>query len=300
MGNGGPTMSNEAIREIVDATPRSSTRMSIIKGFIASPAPWTAASIPADDWTAIFHQYLSDDLDSAGMPAADAQRFFAADLGAEEKYRIVEPYWNRVKSTGYAHAVATLRGLYGEDDLTAASAPRIAEKYRALVRPGVRDVIRDRANIEECHVNSLERIFMETEEPDLLRQDLGFVEFAVQRTRYRAGRARDRPDDRLARGLARDRRPLFAEYGPRAGAEEPERLFAPSRLRFRPQQAGAAFDNGIVVAPPGPTAPPAQFPVPLFLGKATEYGLPGEAPRRLLCRARYDAAVAVVEERRRH
>ena len=90
MGDGGPTMSNEAIREIVDATPIVDTHEHLVEEGHRLAGTVDPSLIPADDWTAIFHQYLSDDLDSAGMPAAEAQRFFAADLGAEEKYRIVE------------------------------------------------------------------------------------------------------------------------------------------------------------------------------------------------------------------
>ena len=130
---------NDTITEIVRATPfvdthehlvEESRRLAGVGGRRVDPGG--RLDLPS------FNQYLSDDLDSAGMPAADATRFFGPDLGAEAKYRLVAPYWERVKHTGYAQAVReTLRGLYGEDDLTAASAPRIAEKYRALVQAGL-------------------------------------------------------------------------------------------------------------------------------------------------------------------
>ena len=134
------------------------------------------ALFPCDDWAYLFMHYLSDDLSSAGMPGDDLRRFLAPDTSTEDKYRLIAPYWERTKHTGYAQAVRhTLRGLYGEEDLTADSAPRLAEKYKAMVRPGFyREVLREKAHIEACQVNSLQRIFMETEQPDLLRRTSAF------------------------------------------------------------------------------------------------------------------------------
>ena len=171
---------DDTISEMVDKTPFIDTHEHLVEESYRLAGKLDAALFPADDWTSVFIQYLSDDFYSAGMPAVDAKHFFGLDLGAEEKYRLIEPYWKRVRHTGYAHSLReTLRGLYGEDDLTAESAPRIAEKYRSILRPEFyRKIIRDRANIEECHVNSLERIFMASAQPELLAQDLSFLEFA--------------------------------------------------------------------------------------------------------------------------
>ncbi|WP_407114639.1 amidohydrolase family protein [Bradyrhizobium sp. LMG 9283] len=134
--------------------------------------------LPCDDWTYLLSYYVANDLGVAGMPAADLQRLFEPDLSSEAKYQLLAPYWDRIRHTGYAQAVRhTLRGLYSEDDLTAESLPRIAEKYRETVRPGFYANILRLANIESCHVNSLQRIFLETEQPALLAQDLSILEF---------------------------------------------------------------------------------------------------------------------------
>ncbi|MGY4430791.1 hypothetical protein ACVWWO_003268 [Bradyrhizobium sp. F1.13.1] len=134
--------------------------------------------LSCDDWTYLFSAYVDSDLLVAGMPAAQRQRFFGPDLSSEAKYRLVAPYWDHIRHTGYAQAVRyTLRGLYGEDDLTAESLPRIAEKYRETVQPGFYATVLRRANVEVCQVNSLQCIFMETEQPTLLAQDLSILQF---------------------------------------------------------------------------------------------------------------------------
>ncbi|WP_027577317.1 hypothetical protein [Bradyrhizobium sp. WSM1743] len=84
--------------------------------------------LPCDDWTYVFNAYVANDLAVAGMPSADLQRLFGPDLSSRSKYELIAHYWDRIRHTGYAQAVRhTLRGLYGEDDLTAESLPRIAE-----------------------------------------------------------------------------------------------------------------------------------------------------------------------------
>ncbi|MDF0581985.1 amidohydrolase family protein [Bradyrhizobium yuanmingense] len=133
---------------------------------------------PCDDWSYVFSAYVANDLVVAGMSAADQQGLFGPGVSSDEKYRLIAPYWHRIRHTGYAQAVRhTIRGLYGEDDLTPESLPRIAEKYRNTVKPGFYANILRRANVECCQVNSMQRIFMESEQPALLTQDLSILEF---------------------------------------------------------------------------------------------------------------------------
>lgn len=135
---------------------------------------------PCDDWAALLHNYVADDLASAGMPAEDLRQFFSPDVDPAEKFSFVEPWWQRIRHGGYAQALlSTFRTLYDEPELTAESAARLAKKYDELVAPGFyREVLNGKAKIELCQVNSTERIYMESEQPDLLRQDISFLEFA--------------------------------------------------------------------------------------------------------------------------
>ncbi len=165
------------IRDLVEATPFIDTHEHLIeessrlRGYTEN-----AGLFPCDDWSYLFMHYLGDDLASAGMPDSNLKRFLSPELNTDEKYRLVSPYWERTKHTGYAQAVRyTLEGIYGEPSFDEKSVHRLAEKYKANVQPGFyRTILRDKCNIEHCQVNSLESLFMETEQPDILKQDIGF------------------------------------------------------------------------------------------------------------------------------
>src|SRR5687767_10514560 len=110
------------IRDLVEQTPMVDTHEHLIEESARLSGPSDAWRFPCDDWAYLFMHYLGDDLANAGMDGETRKRFFAPDTPIEEKYRLVAPYWERTKHTGYGQAVRyTLRGLYGEDDLTAES-----------------------------------------------------------------------------------------------------------------------------------------------------------------------------------
>lgn len=273
---------DERISGIVAATRLIDTHEHLVEESDRLAGTADASLLPADDWSAVFHQYLSDDLDSAGMPADALRRFYAPGPGPAEKFRLVEPWWAKVRLTGYGQAVReTLRGLYGEDDLTAESAPRIAEKYRDLVKPGFyRMVLRERANIEACHVNSLQRIFMETGLPDLLPQDLSFYEFAragahdIAQVEAETGRRIATLDDWLG---AIDE--YFARYGARAVAVKNQSAYG-RRLDYDavPRERAAAAFNGMHnswhLKGPEDVKTAQDFLFRYCIGKAAEHGLP--------------------------
>jgi hypothetical protein len=165
---------NSRILDFVNATPLVDTHEHLIEESERFGEP-TGGLFPCNDWAYLFLHYFADDLAVAGMPTETRERFFAPDVGTEEKYQLVAPYWERARHTGYGQAVRkTLQGLYNEDDLTAESVHRIAEKYKAFAQPGFYRAVFTKANIPHCHVNALGPIFRHTEQPDLLKQDIGF------------------------------------------------------------------------------------------------------------------------------
>jgi uncharacterized protein len=165
---------NTNILARVNVTPLIDTHEHLIEESERLGAP-TGRLFPCDDWAYLFFHYFGDDLTVAGMPASERERFFAPDVATEEKYALLAPYWTVAKHTGYGLAVRqTLQGLYGEDDITKTSVHRIAEKYKAFVQPGFYQKVLDTANIPYCHVNALGPIFRKTEQPSILKQDIGF------------------------------------------------------------------------------------------------------------------------------
>jgi hypothetical protein len=267
------------IRQWVAETPFVDTHEHLIEESIrlsGQPAGWL---LPCDDWAYLFMHYLQDDLAVAGMKPEARERFFAPEVGVEEKYRLVAPFWEQVKHTGYGQAVRrTLKGLYDEDDLTAESAPRLAEKYRALVQPGFyRTILQARANIEQCQVNSLTHIFTETAQPDLLAQDIGFPplssDLSLSRIEQEYGKTASTLDEWLA---IIDW--VFAKYGPQAIAAKNQSAYS-RRLNYAavPQETAAPlfarFARNEMLAPEERKALQ-DFLFRYCVQKATEQGLP--------------------------
>lgn len=96
------------------------------------------------------------------------------DRSARELWDSIAPYVRRSRDTGYLRAVdLTTERLFGAR-LSEDTVAEIDGACRALCRPGYyREVLRDVANVERCQVHSMEGDpFCETEQPDLLQQDL--------------------------------------------------------------------------------------------------------------------------------
>lgn len=129
----------------------------------------------AQDFSALFAMYSSHDLDVAGMPAEDRARFRAPQTPFEVKWRLLKPYYEKCRNTGYLQAVRhAVQRLYGEDDLSDESIGRINEKFVSSLKPGMtRPMLKDVANIDHCQVNHPHELpFEVTGEPDLLLQDI--------------------------------------------------------------------------------------------------------------------------------
>jgi uncharacterized protein len=129
-----------------------------------------------DDFAVLFSQYTDSDLQVTGMPTDNFNRVMIRGVPWEEKWRLIRPYYQMARNTGYLLAVRlTVQKLYGEDDITDQTVGRLNEKVHALIKPGfTRRVIKEVAHIDHCQVNSLEvdsietRPFYETAHPDFL------------------------------------------------------------------------------------------------------------------------------------
>jgi hypothetical protein len=267
------------IRDWVEQTPFVDTHEHLIEESQRVAGAIDGGRFPCDDWAYLFMHYLGSDLVNAGMPGAAYQRFLAPEVCAEEKYRLVAPYWERTIHTGYAQAVRrTLRDLYGVNELTQESAPILAEKYKALVKPGFyREILRERSNLENCQVNSLQRIFMETEQPDLLPQDLSFVALStgpdLKQIEQDSGKTATTLD-----GWLEIIDWYFATYGPRAVAVKNQSAYsrrldyeAVPKEQAEPLFARHAKDEKLA---PEELKTLQDHLFRYCVGKATEYGLP--------------------------
>lgn len=215
------------IREVVESTPFIDTHEHLLEERRRVAGETVQGLFPCDDWAYLFMHYLGDDLAVAGMPAAPRGILFSPNASTDEKYRALEPYWRQVQHTGYGMAVRhTLKGLYGLDRLDGRTVHQLAERYRQLVRPGFyHEVLVNKANLEHCQVNSLERIFMRSDHPRLLRQDLSVVALAsgvdLEAVRRDSGRSAATLSEWL--GIVDW---YFAEYGPLAVAVKSQSAYA--------------------------------------------------------------------------
>lgn len=182
------------IQELVKATPFIDTHEHLIEESRRLSAPVADDWLyPCNDWSYLFMHYTQDDLRVAGMSGEGMKQFFAPDIEPADKWRLFEPYWPRARHTGYGQAaLRSIQLLFGEADVNAGNVARITEKMHELQRPGFyRYVLRGVAGVESCQVNSLEAIFCETAQPDLLYQDLSTTQFGsgldLPRLRHETG-----------------------------------------------------------------------------------------------------------------
>lgn len=129
--------------------------------------PWS------DDWATILGLYTKFDFVSSGMTKKKVDLISSQETNPVEKWKIIQPYWNSIKYTGYGQVIRhTINDLYGISELEEKIIPELQEKYISYRKKGFYKEILKRANIKCCVVNPPGRPFKETELPNLLYQDI--------------------------------------------------------------------------------------------------------------------------------
>ena len=236
--------------------------------------------MPASDFGMLMCHYSDSDLKVAGMSGEDHKKLVGYELSPREKWRLVSPYYERCRHTGYQRCIReSVRRLFGEDDIRADNCETISARLADAVRPGYyRRVLKDVANIEYAQVNSAEKaVFMETAQPDLLTQDLSTMALCtppdVPTVSQRANReVRTLEDWHAVIDWC------FATFGPRAIAAKNQAAYI-RRLDYENVSAETAAPLFERLVQAKPLAPPEQKAIQdhLFhycLGKAAAYHLP--------------------------
>jgi uncharacterized protein len=129
--------------------------------------------IQCDDWTTILGLYTKFDFVSSGMTQKEIELISSQEILPLEKWKIIQPYWNKIKYTGYGQVIQhTINDLYGISELQEKSILELQEKYINYRKKGFYKETLKRANIKCCFVNPPGRPFKETELPHLLHQDI--------------------------------------------------------------------------------------------------------------------------------
>lgn len=97
--------------------------------------------------------YASSDLVSSGMPASVLEELRGVgdrQLSLEDKWKKLEPYWIRIKNTGYARALQIVaRDIFGVEDINQKTYGILSEKIASSNKKGwYAHILRDKANIE--------------------------------------------------------------------------------------------------------------------------------------------------------
>ena len=104
---------------------------------------------PADLLSLWFLHYASSDLVSSGMPPQDLEQMRDPRQPLEKRWRIFQPYWERIRNTAYAKALLiAARDLYGIDDINRRTYRALSEGIAAANRKGRYREIYKRAGIE--------------------------------------------------------------------------------------------------------------------------------------------------------
>lgn len=118
------------------------------------------------DFFSWFIHYSSTDLVSAGMPPATLDMMRDAELALQERWKLLVPFWEHVRSTGYGHVLLrAARDLFGVSDINENTWRELSQKIAESNRQGwYRHVLKDKGNIEICILNEIEtmaRVLME-------------------------------------------------------------------------------------------------------------------------------------------
>lgn len=140
--------------------------------------------VSCDDWSTIFGMYTKFDLVSSGMTQKELDYISSQGRDPLEKWKIIEPYWELIKYTGYGQVMLhTINELYGVSELSEDTIPVLQEKYEQYRKKGFYQETLNRANIKCCLVNPPGSPFKKTDLPQLLHQDidaLGMIRMNIE------------------------------------------------------------------------------------------------------------------------
>jgi len=157
------------------------------------------------DFSYLFGHYNSSDLISAGMPPNlleavrlpmyNYQQWTAKrtksvmkspepereDMSLEERWRAIEPYWERIRNTAYAKAtLIAIKDLFGIEDLNRKTYVSVSEAIANSRKSGwYQYVMKEKANIDLSIIN----IQMTDVDQELFRSVMSLDNFVAVRTR---------------------------------------------------------------------------------------------------------------------
>lgn len=109
------------------------------------------------DFFSWFIHYSSTDLVSAGMSLPTLDMIRDPELPLEERWKLLAPFWEHVRSTGYGHVLLrAARDLFDVSDINDNTWRQLSEGItESNVEGWYRHVLKDKANIEICILDEM-------------------------------------------------------------------------------------------------------------------------------------------------
>lgn len=103
-----------------------------------------------DPFETFFAHYASSDLVSSGMPPEELEKVRDPTRPLEERWKTLEPFWERIQNTGYARALnIALKDLYGVDGLRENTYRHLASRMEAANKPGIYNwILKEKSGID--------------------------------------------------------------------------------------------------------------------------------------------------------
>jgi predicted TIM-barrel fold metal-dependent hydrolase len=170
------------IQSLVDQTPLMDTHEHLPPEADRIKGLGRKETAPAPDFGMLMSHYTDADLQVAGMSGEDYRKLIGRGLSPKEKWKLVAPYYERCRHTGYQVCVReSIHALYGEEDIREDNCEAISQRLREDVRPGFyRRILREVAHVEHAQINCLNSSVFRESEPasDLLSYDLWTIGIA--------------------------------------------------------------------------------------------------------------------------
>jgi hypothetical protein len=234
------------LREHIDAIRVIDTHEHIVEEETRLAEPSPTSPTPCKDFALLFTDYSQSELVVSGMSAEDIERYRSPETDIMEKWRLIGPYYERCRNTGYLRAIElSVKKLYGIDELNEKTIPLLNERFVETIRPGYYyTVLRDHCGIECCMIDAVDLPVVPSAYPDLLRHDVGCLMLTgpdqLEAIAANTGLPAKSLDDWL-----RIIDWYFDRYGPTATAIKNQLAYR-RRLDFGPPQedlAGPIFDR---------------------------------------------------------
>jgi predicted TIM-barrel fold metal-dependent hydrolase len=99
--------------------------------------------------------YFNRDLISAGLSKADYDRLIEEDMSLVDRWKLVEPYWEASRYTGYGRSLdITARDIYGIEKIDGSTIEEFNNKFEKSKKPGhFKKILKDKCKIKTSLLN---------------------------------------------------------------------------------------------------------------------------------------------------